>query len=279
MLSAESSALASLMAGTEQLTSSLREVLRSCDHVIGWLRDSGGALQATLRELGISHLSIAPPSRSAGAHQSQRFLQVLGNMEKNEAEQSSQLVLPESILKSGSQCLGMVGIKKGRDYAICHPGSGSPHKCVSAETMAAVIRNLHQQGIPPLIVGGPADEAAVRRVRDSGIQDIPVILGRDLTTIATVLSGARLFVGHDSGLTHLAAVLKVPTVAVFGPTDPRQWAPLGRHVSVVTGPPCHCSNWEEVRGCAAKPCLSVLPEVITDRCVDLLSRYPKVTNS
>jgi ADP-heptose:LPS heptosyltransferase len=42
-----------------------------------------------------------------------------------------------------------------------------------------------------------------------------------------------VFVGHDSGLTHLAAALRRPTVALFGPTDPEVWGPRGRHVTVV----------------------------------------------
>lgn len=49
----------------------------------------------------------------------------------------------------------------------------------------------------------------------------------DLGDLAAWLSGARLFVGNDSGITHLAAALGVPTLALFGPTDPRVWAPRG----------------------------------------------------
>lgn len=51
-----------------------------------------------------------------------------------------------------------------------------------------------------------------------------------LGELAAWLSGARLFVGNDSGITHLAAALGVPTLALFGPTDPRVWAPRGARV-------------------------------------------------
>jgi heptosyltransferase III len=52
----------------------------------------------------------------------------------------------------------------------------------------------------------------------------------DLGELAGWLSGARLFVGNDSGITHLAAAVGTPTLALFGPTDPAVWAPRGAHV-------------------------------------------------
>ena len=55
----------------------------------------------------------------------------------------------------------------------------------------------------------------------------------DLFELARFLAGARAYVGNDSGITHLAAALGVPTVALFGPTDHRVWAPRGRAVRVV----------------------------------------------
>jgi len=55
----------------------------------------------------------------------------------------------------------------------------------------------------------------------------------DLETLVSTLRAARLFIGNDSGPTHLAAQLGVPTVALFGPTDPNRWAPIGPRVTVI----------------------------------------------
>ncbi len=49
------------------------------------------------------------------------------------------------------------------------------------------------------------------------------------------LGGARVYIGNDSGITHLAAAVGTPVVAVFGPTDPVVWAPRGERVRVVSG--------------------------------------------
>jgi ADP-heptose:LPS heptosyltransferase len=108
---------------------------------------------------------------------------------------------------------------------------------------------------------------------------VPVIQRQELMTMVGLLAGCRVFIGHDSGLTHLAGAMQVPTVAVFGPTDPRQWAPVGAHVSVIVGNRCFCPTWDEVKTCVSKSCLSVSPSAIIEACRFMVSRSPSVTTS
>ena len=54
-----------------------------------------------------------------------------------------------------------------------------------------------------------------------------------LPELAAVLSRCRLFLGHDSGVSHLVAAVGTPCVLLFGPTDPAMWAPPGDHVRVL----------------------------------------------
>ena len=53
------------------------------------------------------------------------------------------------------------------------------------------------------------------------LRDLPLV------ELAAALAGCRALLGHDSGISHLAAALGLPTLALFGPTDPAQWAPRG----------------------------------------------------
>ena len=55
----------------------------------------------------------------------------------------------------------------------------------------------------------------------------------DLFELARFIAGARAYIGNDSGVTHLAAALGVPTIALFGPTDPTIWAPRGKRVKII----------------------------------------------
>lgn len=64
----------------------------------------------------------------------------------------------------------------------------------------------------------------------------------DLALFLAVLKRARIFISGDTGPLHFAAALGVPTIALFGPSSPAQWAPLGKHHHVVTGGPCRCDG-------------------------------------
>jgi ADP-heptose:LPS heptosyltransferase len=88
----------------------------------------------------------------------------------------------------------------------------------------------------------------------------------DLLTVAGALAHTGLFIGHDSGITHLSALLAVPTVALFGPTCPQRWAPTGPHVRIVRGASCTCSDWSHVRRCNDKPCLDISAVDILSSC-------------
>ena len=83
-------------------------------------------------------------------------------------------------------------------------------------------------------MAGPADEAAAAAL--GGAPD--VVLARSLPprVLGTVLRDAGCYVGHDSGVSHLAAAFGAPVLALFGPTDPAVWAPVGRRVHVLRAP-------------------------------------------
>jgi heptosyltransferase III len=109
-------------------------------------------------------------------------------------------------------------------FLAVHPGSGSPAKNWPASRFADAVRAL-SPGRAWLLVSGPADEdAAGALAREPG-----AVHARELPprVLGALLSRAGLFLGNDSGVTHLAAAFGAPTLALFGPTDPAQWAPLG----------------------------------------------------
>jgi ADP-heptose:LPS heptosyltransferase len=145
--------------------------------------------------------------------------------------------------------------------------------------MAATIRRLHEMELTPLIVGGPADDEIMKRLAEQGLDDVPVLQHPPLETLAGVLVHACVFLGHDSGVTHLAAALQVPTVALFGPTDPLQWAPRGGHVFIVRGGLCTCRDQAQVRACSDRPCLPSSPETMVETVTAALMRYHSVTKT
>ncbi|MEE9264659.1 MAG: glycosyltransferase family 9 protein, partial [Vicinamibacteria bacterium] len=63
----------------------------------------------------------------------------------------------------------------------------------------------------------------------------------------SVLSQAGVYVGNDSGVSHLAAASGAPTIALFGPTDPSMWAPLGPQVEILPQTASDQAVWEAAR--------------------------------
>jgi ADP-heptose:LPS heptosyltransferase len=114
-----------------------------------------------------------------------------------------------------------------------HPGSGSSTKNWPRKLFSEVARRL-SGGEGWLLVEGPADRDATE-----GLAQAPHSrVARDwpIRVLAAALAEARLYVGNDSGVTHLAAAVGTPTVALFGPTDPLRWSPVGPCVAVVRSP-------------------------------------------
>lgn len=111
---------------------------------------------------------------------------------------------------------------------IVHPGSGGLAKCWPTERFVSLVDSL--SGVDVTWMLGPADYQASRHLED---RPESTLIEEDLTKAAEQMARADLYIGNDSGITHLAAAIGLPTVAIFGTTDPAIWRPLGDHVAVV----------------------------------------------
>jgi len=138
---------------------------------------------------------------------------------------------------------------------ICiHPGSGSPIKNWPLSNFMTICKALESKGLKPEFILGPA-ETDLRH----DLISMPTVTHffTDLVKLAAQLRNAGGYIGNDSGVTHLAAYLGLPTVAVFGPSDPIRWHPVGRAVRVAR-PDVDCVPCFETdpAQCAATDCLT-----------------------
>ena len=108
-----------------------------------------------------------------------------------------------------------------RDYAVIHPFSGSARKNWPLCQFRALAEKLARV-MPVRWCAGDEDPPLPDAARFA-----------DLYDLACWLAGARLYIGNDSGITHLAAAVDTPTLAIFVSSDPAIWAPRGPHVRVV----------------------------------------------
>ena len=156
----------------------------------------------------------------------------------------------------------------GQPFMVIHPGSGgySLARRWDAAKFAGLAAALHRRhNLPAVLVGSLADDApAVMAKATSPIIDFSA--RTSFRELAGVLRRARVFVGADSGVMHLAAAARTPVVAIFGPTNHRAWAPWTPYsASRIVRLDLPCSPCAYVghsvgqrQGCAARTCLAQL---------------------
>ncbi len=110
---------------------------------------------------------------------------------------------------------------------VVHPGSGSPRKNWPQDRWLELIARL------PAPVSVVLGEAEINHWAKVDLPGISRLENLPLDELSDRLSACRFFVGHDSGVSHLAAACGAPCLLLFGPTNPAMWAPPAPHVRVI----------------------------------------------
>ncbi len=113
-------------------------------------------------------------------------------------------------------------------YFVVHPGSGNPKKNFPLQKFVELSLNLKKEySIEPVFVLGEAEKSI------EVDKKIEVFREPDFSTLINLIYHSEFFIGNDSGITHLSGLLQKKTFAIFGPTSPVVWAPLGEGVFVI----------------------------------------------
>jgi heptosyltransferase-3 len=169
----------------------------------------------------------------------------------------SAAALPGRAPASAHYCAPLAALGLGTDWAIfaleprdanpagpilLHPGSGSTHKNWPRERWLTLLEGLRH---PVTLILG---EAEASQWQAADLPHLPRLANETLETLVHHLRRCRLFLGHDSGISHLAAACGAPSILLFGPTDPAVWAPPAPHVRVLRhGPDLASIPVDEVR--------------------------------
>lgn len=221
-----------------------RETFAGADLALVWSLDSGGMIVSRLRALGALRSLVVQPPPQAGSqrHVALQLMDPLAPLglaiPKDLAGIATYLPTvrwpPAAQDEADAELRRLRAELAGRLPIAIHPGSGGARKIWPPSHFATLIREL-KKDFAPLLVAGPQEEKIVAQV--IGAADAtPIVHELSLAGLAAFLSACALYVGNDSGATHLAGMLGVPTIALFGPTDPALWAPLGQHAVVSQSP-------------------------------------------
>lgn len=110
-------------------------------------------------------------------------------------------------------------------YTVLHPFAATPDKTWPAERFLDVAEHLTN----PVFLAGPNDDP-------TPFAKFRVFQNAPLAEVKSIIAGAQLFIGNDSGPAHIAAAFGVPVVVLFGPSDPVNWAPWRTESQVLTSP-------------------------------------------
>lgn len=207
----------------------MKEMLHSSYRVICFLRDPDHIVSENLRAAGVQRFTIAPgrPEEGKGPHEASYLANAMGVRFYDDERFTLRLDIPA---KPSSH----------RYPVAIHPGSGGAHKCWPASSFAAVITALAQKGVHITLLSGPADEERLREILHLLPSDskraLTILDNQPLLEVARYLLSCRRYLGNDSGITHLAALLGIYTVALFGSSNPNIWHPVGRYVEIIRTP-------------------------------------------
>jgi heptosyltransferase III len=137
-----------------------------------------------------------------------------------------------------------------------HPGSGSRIKNWPLQHFLKLGEILSDDGFEPLFILGPAEDGIVEIILKSRLSGEQVLQLFDPVKLVNMLKTGGAFIGNDSGASHLAAFIGLPTLVIFGPTQSLRWRPMGRKVEIINSrfdcDPCFETS---KRGCESMDCL------------------------
>jgi len=130
---------------------------------------------------------------------------------------------------------------------LIHPGSGSREKCWPVSSFIDLIQKLHDAGSEVRVLLGEVELERLSADEKGRLEAVaPVIKPATYVDLYAALSAGAGFIGHDSGPTHLAAMMGLPTLALFGPSDPAVWRPIGPRAVILQLSPLSGLNADDV---------------------------------
>jgi ADP-heptose:LPS heptosyltransferase len=220
---------------------------KSYHHIISW---TGSADVHFCRNMKAIHpdarIASWKPAAEDTRHVSQIFADSLG-IEVPDTNVLPVNLEPDAATRDqGRQWLLKNGWNGADPLTAIHPGAGGSYKRWPLLRYIELVRYLVvHDNRRVIIIEGPAEQGMTRQI----LQAVPHVNlipceGAGIPLVAGILAHCQNFIGNDSGITHLAAAMGVPCLALFGPTLPKHWAPQGGGVIAMR-------NTRACRGCEA----------------------------
>ena len=219
----ESPDLAKLFARGCVIDPKWREFFGQFAIIISYLYDPDGIFQTNVKLCGPDQFIAAQhrPDENKQIHASEVFLKPLEQLTIFDGDPVARLELPE--------------FNKCHNFLALHPGSGSESKNWPENNWRELVKYLLDHSpLNLLLVGGEAEGEKLDRLsRLFPCDRLEIAQNTPLPDLASRLARCIGYIGHDSGVTHLASALGLPTLVLWGATNDKVWRPLGLKVRVI----------------------------------------------
>jgi heptosyltransferase-2 len=230
--SIESGSLARFFAPDTTLPSDWAGYFASFDLTISYLFDPEGIFEGNLKRAGAKSFIAGPSKLDASEHAALQLARPLATLGLYLSDPAAQLFPSDADRMFAASFWGN---RKSNTIAL-HPGSGSETKNWPIENWKRLGDFLLSAGRNLLVISGEADEERARSLESawSG-KSVQFAKNLPLPQLAGLLEGS-FFIGHDSGISHIAAAVSARCLLLFGRTDPAIWAPANENVTVLRAP-------------------------------------------
>jgi predicted lipopolysaccharide heptosyltransferase III len=207
------------------------------------------------------HTDVAPSSleiwRRPSLHSVEQQLALIGWTGVPVTDRPpTRLAVTESSLLSVAKKLRAAGgenFSAGKPFAVIHPTAAFDTKQWATENFARVAEAMTDRGLTPIVIVAPKEKQVVASLIEQSSAHVIGLSDLTLPEVTALASRARLFVGNDSGIAHIAAAAGAPCVAIFGSSNVLHWRPWTTHPNEVVREempcqPCHgyfCAEFEK----------------------------------
>jgi len=230
-----------------ELDEALVHFFGTFQQVISYVYDPDRFFQTNIEKCGVKNFLRGNPKINDRKHAVEQLAEPLQRLALYLDNPAPRLYPTEQDRARASELLGDLP----RPFLAIHPGSGSPKKNWPVQKFLQLIGQLDavEKEVPLVILGGEADYERIEQLHPA-LHSRPhrVLKALTLPEVAAVLEQAKFYLGHDTGISHIAAATGTRCLLLFGPTDPDIWAPPVPQVTVIRGEPVEDEekSWEEL---------------------------------
>jgi heptosyltransferase-2 len=202
------------------------------DFILSYLHDPDGIFEANVRSAGAANFLAGSSKVDNSEHAARQLARPLATIGLSLTDPAAR-IFPNA---ADRESIRHFRENEAQKIVVLHPGSGSDAKNWPTENWIRFGDLLLSKGHDLLILAGEADGERIARLRSAWNQPtVRFAENLPLPHVAALLEG-MLFVGHDSGISHIAAAVGARCLLLFGWTEPKIWAPANENVTVIRAP-------------------------------------------